>query len=172
MSKACTSHYSLNDSNSSSQLTFSKEENNNVNVLYIISLSLHRIARRWNQTGQKYAGADDISHTILLGQPLLLWILVVVTYLWTFNHIRRASSSRSFIMVIGVCGMAFLFKISFTLQDAPELLSPSFLRAASFLARVSLISQARLVFLGLVLTYAFNFYYQKARASKASFRSG
>ncbi|ORY16087.1 GPI ethanolamine phosphate transferas-like protein 2 [Clohesyomyces aquaticus] len=49
----------------------------------IMLLAIHRIIRRWNQTGQKYAGAPDISHSAFLqgGNSLVLWSLVGATYM-------------------------------------------------------------------------------------------
>ena len=139
-----------------------------MDALYVTLLFLHRIAQRWNQTGQKFAGADDISHTFLSKQPLLLWILIAATYLRIFSQFKQSSSPRSFVAAIAVCSMAFFFKLSFTLQDAPELLSPNFVRTASFLAQFSLISQARSVFFGIFLTFALRLYGQKREYSKVS----
>ncbi|KAF2652128.1 alkaline phosphatase-like protein [Lophiostoma macrostomum CBS 122681] len=62
-------------------------------------LILHRIIRRWNQTGQKYAGADDIVHSPLLcgSSSILLWSLVGAAYMDVTirisRHVGRSISS-------------------------------------------------------------------------------
>ena len=70
----------------------------------------------------------------------------------------RYTSSRAFIAAFAVCGMALAFKISFTIQDAPELLSPSILKLTPFLVHFSLLFQVRCVFLGLLAVLALHFY--------------
>lgn len=135
---------------------------NNIDTLYVTLLSLHRICQRWNQTGQKFAGADDISQSFLSKEPILLWILVVATYSRPLRHIRRASS-RFLVTVFAVCSIALAFKLSFTIQDAPELLSPSISRMTPFLSQFSLLFQARCVFLGLLAILTLYIYDRKTK---------
>src|SRR5690242_14959262 len=49
----------------------------------LLALIAHRVIRRWNQTGQKFAGADDIVTSGIFhgNSSILLWMLVGATYL-------------------------------------------------------------------------------------------
>jgi ethanolaminephosphotransferase len=48
----------------------------------LMALVLHRVIRRWNQTGQKYAGADDIVNSgIFHNNSFVLWGLIGATYM-------------------------------------------------------------------------------------------
>ena len=120
----------------------------------ITALALMRIVRRWNQTGQKYAGEPDIARTFLPSHNRVLWLLVLAAYLnitqrlarkllpGTSLHISAASS-------IALCVAALGFKVAFTKADAPELLvglRTDFLRP---MQDASLVVQSRVVFLGI-----------------------
>ncbi|KAH9860201.1 hypothetical protein IAQ61_011985 [Plenodomus lingam] len=65
----------------------------------LITLAIHRLIRRWNQTGQKYAGADDIVNSgIFHGRnSWILWVLVGTTYILVANrlaeHVARSLAS-------------------------------------------------------------------------------
>ena len=143
----------------------------------IMALVLHRVIRRWNQTGQKYAGADDIVNSgIFHGNSFVLWSLIGATYmdvtLRLSRHIARSiatfdneqnnrdieleSTDRNRMMgtiaVLPLSGTAFVFKLAFTAKDAPELtygLTGNMLDAVETLDLVGL---ARMVFGGLALS--------------------
>ena len=111
----------------------------------IMLLLFHRIIRRWNQTGQKYAGAPDIVHSPVLRGPnsIVLWSLIGATYMditirlarhvarsiATFDteqkdrsvEIESTDQNRMFgtIAVLPLCGTALIFKLTFTVKDAP-----------------------------------------------------
>ena len=146
---------------SSSRTKSTSHKPHKIDILYITILSLHRICQRWNQTGQKFAGADDISNSFLSKQPLLLWALVVATYSRIIWHIRGASY-RFLTAVFAVCTIGIAFKISFTMQDAPELLPSSISRVTPFLTHFSLLFQARCVFIGLLAILVLYFYDKKS----------
>lgn len=145
----------------------------------ITVLVIHRIIRRWNQTGQKYAGADDIVHSPLFygSNSILLWALIGSTYLDVTNrlsrHVARSIAAfeglsgvsfsgpqedldpnrfMAFIAVLPLGVTAFLFKLGFTTLDAPELtggISPDLL---NWVAGLGLVGVARMVFGGIVLS--------------------
>lgn len=144
----------------------------------IACLVLHRIIRRWNQTGQKYAGADDIvnSGVISGNYSFILWALIGATYmditLRLSKHVARSIATFDTdakarrveediidqnrlvagIAVLPLCATAFVFKLAFTAKDAPELtqgLSGSMLE---WVENANLVGLARMVFGGLVLS--------------------
>ena len=112
--------------------------------------------RRWNQTGQKHAGADDIARTFLPAHVWMLWVLVVAAYLdlaqrlWR-RGLPRASRHISAICSISLCLAAFGFKVAFTHADAPELLLGFHRYLLRPMEVASLLTQARTVFFGLAL---------------------
>lgn len=112
-----------------------------------------RTIRRWNQTGQKYAGEPDIARTFLAEHNIVLWTLVGITYAWVatclvkdgFPGVPRSNVIPS---VLALMFFAVSFKVAFTVEDAPELLKG--IDSASFLAvtqRFDLVTKARFVFL-------------------------
>ncbi|KAH7051246.1 transferase [Macrophomina phaseolina] len=131
-------------------------------VLPIAALLIcHRITRRWNQTGQKYAGAPDIVHSVAMTHPVVLWSLVSITYLHLTmrikTHLTRrfptTSQGRQLqTFAVGnaflLCAVAFLFKLSFTARDAPELVRGASPAAMAFLEGLNLVKLTRCVFIG------------------------
>lgn len=116
-------------------------------------LSCHRITQRWNQTGQKFAGAPDIVHDVMMTYPLGLWALILTTYTILLYRIGnqvsyhlKAGVTVGTACALMLCIPAFVFKLGFTARDAPELLSWLGPGAVSFLEQLPLISSARLVF--------------------------
>lgn len=117
-----------------------------------------RFIRRWNQTGQKFAGEPDIVQYLTSSQPKLLWALVLLTYMVNCQSIIRSAPSSDVlgkslwtVLSIAVSFAAIVFKVSFTAADAPELLDPMMLRITEWGFQTSLVFQARLVFIGLAL---------------------
>ncbi len=122
-------------------------------LTWILFFSLHRIAERWNQTGQKYAGASDIVHTVLEPIPLLLWILVFATYAvitcriaYHFSGVAGVGSLLAVVNAIVLHIPSVAFKLSFTANDAPELLAWLNRKSITNLQQVPLIATARIVF--------------------------
>lgn len=117
-------------------------------------LLCHRVTQRWNQTGQKLAGAPDIVHDMMLPYPILLWTLITATY---STLLYRIGNQVSYHLKAGVtvgtacalmlCIPAFAFKLGFTARDAPELLSWLGPSAISSLEQLPLVGSARLIFL-------------------------
>lgn len=120
----------------------------------LILLLLVRVLRRWNQTGQKHAGASDISQQILPNHTFSLWFLVVVTYLDIARRLTGAKFSVlprniSFPVFATLCLAALIFKAAFTHADAPELLFGIPQPLIGLLGKISLVVQSRLLFLGI-----------------------
>jgi ethanolamine phosphate transferase 2 subunit G len=138
---------------------------------------LHRVIRRWNQTGQKFSGADDIVHSRLLhgSNSIILWSLIGATYLdltvRLSRHVARSiatfegqsgvrfgteESDANRVMgmaaVLPLGGTAFVFKLAFTARDAPELTRGISAGLIQWVEGLSLVGVARMVFGGLVLS--------------------
>jgi ethanolamine phosphate transferase 2 subunit G len=131
-----------------------RKTNHSIQLPILVLLILHRIIQRWNQTGQKHAGAPDIVHDALLSSPSLLWTLVLATYASLTIRLARhfALDMRAGGVVGTSCALmqalqTVLFKLSFTASDAPELVSSSFGPSALiFLREIPLLRIARFVF--------------------------
>lgn len=143
----------------------------------IVALALHRVIRRWNQTGQKYAGADDIvtSGVFYGGGSIFLWFLVGATYMDVTLRLARhvARSAATFdsrltvreveidptesnrmvgtLAVLPVCYAAFIFKLAFTAKDAPELTQHMTGSIMKWIEALDLVVLARTVFGGIAL---------------------
>jgi ethanolaminephosphotransferase len=123
--------------------------------VYSVALLLcHRITQRWNQTGQKFAGAPDIVHDVMIQYPLALWVLITVTYSILLTRIGnqvsyhlKAGVTIGTACALMLCIPAFMFKLGFTARDAPELLSWLGSSAISSLEQLPLVGSARLIFL-------------------------
>ncbi|OBR13914.1 GPI ethanolamine phosphate transferase [Colletotrichum higginsianum IMI 349063] len=128
----------------------------------LLALTATRLIRGWNQTGQKHAGEPDIVKTFIVANPSLLWALVSLAYLFLFAQIRRKlrglprtlATATSATLILS----AFTFKIAFTSEDAPELVTglPAVLNALT--QGLSLVARARAVFIGLAAVAAYSTY--------------
>ena len=124
----------------------------------LLVLAATRIVRGWNQTGQKFAGEPDIVKSFIIPHPSLLWVLVGATYLWIGRDLRDGfsglSSAAGFIIAAGMTIAAFAFKLAYTNEDAPELVSGMALRIFGYLPRATLVARAQAVFIGLAAATA------------------
>ena len=138
---------------------------------------LFGVMRRWNQTGQKYAGAADLVTEVFLHAPWLLWILIFITYSIVPLRIRarmaRLGLGQVGALPVLVTASALLFKLSFTAADAPELLrGTDFLKPiVAYAACYPLKSLARVVFLGLVNLVGLALYTEKPWEGSKQFSS-
>ncbi|KAF3038115.1 major facilitator super transporter protein [Didymella heteroderae] len=171
-----------------------REGKNNSWLLHpaLMALVIHRIVRRWNQTGQKFAGADDIvSSGIFHGNnSMLLWVLVGATYLDVTNRISR-HIARSVVtldkavatprvdaepeqqhrmmgslIATPLCVAAVVFKLAFTAKDAPELtygISEGIMERVEML---NLVDLARMVFGGIALVFAWILFSEYQRSTR------
>lgn len=95
-------------------------------LLPLLSL---RLLRRWNQSGQKFAGAPDIASSFRKdsSSALPLWTLVLLTYLYLFISILRSFRQTDLDNIVGrlwaavICAGSLAFKVAFTWNDEPEL---------------------------------------------------
>jgi len=128
-----------------------------MSAMYLSTLLiLSRIARRWNQSGQKHAGASAITN-LLHSHPGILWSLIPATLGKVGIEIVSYGNTHSFPDIVILLAasatvmLIFLFKLSFTAKDAPEHLASSLrliiLENTTFLARAALLSTATLIFL-------------------------
>ena len=113
-----------------------------------------RIARRWNQTGQKFAGEPDIAHTFFSQHRLLLWSLIGATYLWNLQSLANRGFPRFPPLLAGAIATALAtaaitFKLAFTNEDSPELMAGLAKSLADNEVGVSLVTHARIVFLAI-----------------------
>lgn len=158
----------------------------------LMALVIHRVVRRWNQTGQKFAGAHDIvtSGIIHGNNSILLWTLVGATYLDVTNrisqHIARsmvildesASISQQdsepeqqhrmvgSLIATPLCVAAIVFKLAFTVKDAPELtygISEGIMERVEML---NLVDLARMVFGGIALVFLWILFSEYQRSKR------
>lgn len=110
--------------------------------------------RRWNQTGQKYAGEADLVSEVISKNVWILWTLMSLTYITIgtrlHSKLARKGTRLGFLPVL-VVASAFVFKAAFTKADAPELLrNMVILRPVLASAtKYPLTSLARVTFLGI-----------------------
>lgn len=126
-------------------------------VLVLPILACHRIMLRWNQTGQKHSGEPDIAHTFFPSHHVLMWLLILVTYLVVGLQLARtclrsatigdADLAIAFVVILP----AVVFKLNFTQADAPELVLGLGENLRKVTANIDLVSQARVVFVMLTL---------------------
>ncbi|KAL2809023.1 alkaline-phosphatase-like protein [Aspergillus granulosus] len=112
----------------------------------------HRILRRWNQTGQKFAAEPDIARTYFPNHQGTLWALAVMTYADICLCLCHDSSPSPiwYLTCLVVTVVAFIFKLAFAASESPELLS-SYLTTA--LKGIPLVPYARLVMCGIVMLW-------------------
>lgn len=158
----------------------------------IMTLVLHRVIRRWNQTGQKYAGADDIVNSgIFTSSWIVLWPLIGATYLDVTLRLARhiARSIATFdaeqkkrgdveidstgnnrmmgtVAVMPLAGTAFVFKLAFTAKDAPELTYGMTENLLESIDTLNLVGLAQMVFGGLALSAGWIIFAEWQRSKK------
>lgn len=115
-----------------------------------------RVARRWNQTGQKFAGEPDIGRTFLFEHTTFLWTILCITYLWNLQSLASTGFPRFPQLVAGAIATALAtaavtFKLAFTYEDSPELMVGAVKSMANNDVGVSLVLRARIVFIGILI---------------------
>ncbi|KAK0100980.1 major facilitator super transporter protein, partial [Cadophora gregata f. sp. sojae] len=131
-------------------------------VSSILILIVSRFARRWNQTGQKWAGEPDIARTFFSENRLTLWTCVGLTYLWNLQSLAAGAFYRFPQMVAAGISTALVtaaitFKLAFTHEDSPELMAgiAKYMADSEAGAGASLIGRARLAFGAIALTLVY-----------------
>ncbi|KAK3073536.1 major facilitator super transporter protein, partial [Teratosphaeriaceae sp. CCFEE 6253] len=117
-----------------------------------IILAVHRVVIRWNQTGQKHAGAADIVHGVFPNYHQPMWILI----LWTYGRTCYMLAGRTFLAILptelAVAAAvlltipAIIFKLNFTQADAPELVQGLALSIRRWTESYGLVVQAQITF--------------------------
>ena len=117
-----------------------------------MQLPILTIIRRWNQTGQKFAGAPDLVKLVLHPNPQLLAVLVISTYIMTGyslhqNTFREDEFFRRIMWPVSLVGTAFIFKISMASEAGEPL--PIWLQHIPSSWSSSLITKARISFIAI-----------------------
>ncbi|CEL01568.1 Putative Gpi ethanolamine phosphate transferase [Aspergillus calidoustus] len=128
----------------------------------------HRILRRWNQTGQKFATEPDIARTYFPNHQGALWALVMVAYADIYLYLIQSSSPSPlwYLTCLVVTVVAFTYKLAFAAIESPELITefvPS--RIATALKGVPLVLYARLVMFGILILWAIGAKFRRKGAS-------
>lgn len=119
-----------------------------------IPLTIMRITRAWNQTGQKHAGELDIARGWFQAHNFFLWSFVCIAYAVVAKNMppegqaliaRWVSSTFAALL----CLAAMTFKVAFTMADAPEFLRGLPVLQHGILEDVDLMTQARAVYAGM-----------------------
>jgi len=128
-----------------------------------------RVSRRWNQTGQKFAGESDIGH-ILANYPLFMWDIVALAYLWNGQSLAKRGFARMPRPIAGVISAALLvvavtFKLAFTNEDAPELIAGLAETLVELTDGIPLVTRARAVFISIALATAYTINFELAKST-------
>ncbi|QIW98667.1 hypothetical protein AMS68_004185 [Peltaster fructicola] len=143
-------------------ITAAKDSSKKAKVAFsfAVLLALHRLAIRWNQTGQKHAGEPDIVHTVFPEHHLAMWVVILAAYAFvgfrigttSFEGLMSEELAATFAVVLIV--PAIIFKLNFTQADAPELVKRLAEQVRQWSEPFSLVFQARVVFLLLAQAWA------------------
>lgn len=135
-----------------------------------------RIARRWNQTGQKFAGEPDIGGTFLLEHRIFFWTILCITYLWNLQSLASSAFPRFPQLVSGAIATALAtaavtFKLAFTYEDSPELMVGVLKSMSDREMGISLVLRARIVFIAIGLTVIYTLVSGFGHSQKANRKS-
>ncbi|KAK9437806.1 Alkaline-phosphatase-like, core domain protein [Metarhizium brunneum] len=138
---------------------------------YLLALGVIRLIRSWNQTGQKFAGEADLVKLFLVPNPPLLWALIIASYFVASLQLMSSIHDLPYVAVTSVTSVlvssAFTFKLAFTAQDSPELVTAFAKKMNDAFHGQSLLSRARVVFAVLLLLSSFAVYQARKGGSKA-----
>lgn len=114
----------------------------------------HRLLRRWNQTGQKFAAEPDIARIYFPRHQSSLWVLVGITYAGVYLQLVNGFSPSwmSRLLCLNVTATSFMFKLVFAESESPELLNGTmFGNIATLLSGISLAIYARAAMAGIAI---------------------
>lgn len=103
----------------------------------------------------------------------MLWILCLFTYTDIYQRLRRPVSdgdaNLSSLVYLPLASFSFIFKAAFTSADAPELLryAPLLRTLIKGVMGLSLVLQARMVFLGIAISAAYPIYMRLSRKGRS-----
>ncbi|SMR59518.1 unnamed protein product [Zymoseptoria tritici ST99CH_3D1] len=133
--------------------TTSASSRTKVAAAAVAVLAVHRLMVRWNQTGQKHSGAEDIVHTYFPLHHNFMWVLILLSYAVTGWGMMRTTFAglspaevEALVAVMAVVP-AIVFKLNFTQADAPELVGELAEGLRSWTGQWSLVVQAQFVFI-------------------------
>ncbi|PBP17436.1 GPI ethanolamine phosphate transferase [Diplocarpon rosae] len=142
-----------------------RKRNRDTNILTmssVVIIVVARISRRWNQTGQKWAGEPDIVRSFFSEHRLALWALVGLAYLWTLSSLAARGFSpfpqmASAAIATALVTAALAFKLAFTFEDSPELMGgiAKVMTDNEAGVEASLIDRARIVFIAIGIALAY-----------------
>lgn len=140
-------------------------------VRYLICLGVIRLIRSWNQTGQKFTGEPDVVKSFISPNPFLLWGLIIITYVVASIQLMSSIHDMPCIAVTSVTSVlassAFAFKLAFTAEDAPELVTGFAKKLNNTFHGPSLLSRARVVFVLLAMVACFAVYQARKGGTRA-----
>ncbi|PBP20536.1 GPI ethanolamine phosphate transferase [Diplocarpon rosae] len=142
-----------------------RKQNRNRNILTMSSVAIivvARLSRRWNQTGQKWAGEPDIARSFFSEHRIALWALVGLAYLWTLVSLAARGfcpfpQMASVAIATALVTAALAFKLAFTFEDSPELMGgiAKVMTDSEAGAGASLIDRARIAFIAIGIALAY-----------------
>ena len=144
-------------------------------VSIMLTTLLFGVVRKWNQTGQKYAGDSDVLGEAIKPNAFFLWTLNIIAYsVFSRNLSERATqwiqAKQMGVLPVLVAMSALIFKVAFTAADAPELVERvAFLRPlVSFTGKYPLVNLARVCFMGLAQLMGCAIYYDAPWRSRSN----
>jgi ethanolaminephosphotransferase len=142
----------------------------------LLALTALRLMRGWNQTGQKFAGEPDIVKIFINPSPSLLWTLVgamyiLITFQMLLNQQNLPFGIVMHIVAVVLVASAFSFKLAFTAEDAPELVTGFAKLLNETSPELTLLSRARIVFALLSLLAGFAVYQSLIKGGCATMSS-
>ena len=110
--------------------------------------------------------------TFIVANPKFLWSLVLATYAWLLRRLTQPIGQRNprslMVSLMGVLIFtAFTFKLAFTNEDSPELVVKPISAFHEALPKFSLVTRARMVFAGVLVTGAYVVFLSVRGASKS-----
>ncbi|KHN97666.1 Alkaline-phosphatase-like, core domain protein [Metarhizium album ARSEF 1941] len=139
---------------------------------YLLALSVIRLVRSWNRTGQKFAGEADVVKLFISPNPPLLWTLIIASYLTASLQLMSSIHDLPYVAITSATSVlvssAFTFKLAFTAEDSPELVTSFAKKMNDAFHEQSLLSRARVVFSILLLLSSFAVYQARKGGSRAT----
>ncbi|KAK2594433.1 major facilitator super transporter protein [Conoideocrella luteorostrata] len=118
---------------------------------YLFALGIVRLIRSWNQTGQKFAGEQDVVELFIYPNPSILWVMIMLSYLTASLQLMSNIHDMPYVVITSITSVlassAFAFKLAFTVEDAPELVTGFAKKLNDAFRGQSLLSRARVVFM-------------------------
>ena len=138
---------------------------------YVIAIGILRLIRSWNQTGQKFTGEPDTVKMFISPNPAILWVLVILSYGAASLQLMQSVHEIPTVVIASITSVlvssAFAFKLAFTAEDAPELVTGFAEKLNTISGGQSLLTRARIVFMILTAIFCFAVYQARSGGSRA-----